>query len=255
MTFLLKYFSAAVNLYLSDNRLEFIGSHVQPKGPLPSHPIANSSPFVAKLVQSTATLKPEVDEEPVSEMSSAEMWATLDDEDDLEPGFAVRSKEKPSSLPAPLARPSSPRPPAPFHFRDEPYEPMMFPYGLKEWRSLTASRKESFSRRYIEKDVKPNNAEYTRKTGKLPPPEFREPFDIERLADYMFQLQGEDDPFALERTPEIRGKSRRPPREDDEEEPAPSSRNNPEIDSAERGEAVQIVARDRAPETPEIDAA
>ena len=38
MTFLLKYLSAAVNLYLSDTNQEFIGTRVQPKAPSPSKP-------------------------------------------------------------------------------------------------------------------------------------------------------------------------------------------------------------------------
>ena len=38
MAFLLKYPGAAVNLYLSDNDLVFIGTRVQPKAPLPSKP-------------------------------------------------------------------------------------------------------------------------------------------------------------------------------------------------------------------------
>jgi hypothetical protein len=38
MPFLLKYLGAAVNLYLFDNNLEFIGTRIQPKAPLPSKP-------------------------------------------------------------------------------------------------------------------------------------------------------------------------------------------------------------------------
>jgi hypothetical protein len=38
MAFLLKHFGAAVNLYLSEENLEFIGASIQPKAPLPSKP-------------------------------------------------------------------------------------------------------------------------------------------------------------------------------------------------------------------------
>ncbi len=38
MAFLLKFFSASVNLYLSDNHLAFIGTRIQSKAPLPTKP-------------------------------------------------------------------------------------------------------------------------------------------------------------------------------------------------------------------------
>jgi hypothetical protein len=174
MTFLLKYFSAAVNLYLYDNKLEFIGSHIQPKGPLPSHP-ANSSSSVPKSVQSTAPCRPEVAEDPVSDMTYAEMWAD-DDEDDREfTKSVVRPEEKPTSLVP----------------------------GLPEIQ---------LSQKCVDPVCKSN----------------------------LLQLTAWKAPTYYP---------------DDDEEPAPSKPNSPEIDPVERGEAKQVAARERAPETREIDAA
>ena len=61
---------------------------------------------------------------------------------------------------------------------------------------MTPSKKESTFRHQIDKFVKPYNAEYTARTGKLPPPEFRDPVDMEQYAEFMFQLQGDDNPYA-----------------------------------------------------------
>ncbi len=87
MKFLLKYLGAAVNLYLFDHNLEFIGCHVQPKAPLPSNPSQNrpldSRPTTSR--EPTASREPECEDEDEGGLSFKDFW----DEPD-EPVLEVR---------------------------------------------------------------------------------------------------------------------------------------------------------------------
>lgn len=66
-------------------------------------------------------------------------------------------------------------------YRDDPYEPPVFPYNSKEWRTLSSPERERFSNIYRER-LDDYNAEYATATGKFPPPEFVGSVDLDILA-------------------------------------------------------------------------
>ena len=79
MTFLLNYLSAAVNLYLSDNDLEFIGTHVQPKAPLPSKPsLKPTEPASAPPAPAMPCIAPPKVAEPDDGFSLKDLWSEDD---------------------------------------------------------------------------------------------------------------------------------------------------------------------------------
>lgn len=80
MTFLLKYFGAAVNLYLSDNNLEFIGTRIQPKAPLPSRPSRKpSEPAPAPPAPAMPCIAPPKVAEPKVYGTFAQIWGEIED--------------------------------------------------------------------------------------------------------------------------------------------------------------------------------
>ncbi len=122
------------------------------------------------------------------------------EENDLEfKNSAVRPREK-SCAPletvkeheqaeATLAPAPAPEP----TFEDIPYNPPGFAWDPDTWQALPAAQRERDARGYAKNRLEPYNAEYTAKTGKLPPPECRCPFNVEAYFSYFYPPGWEDE--------------------------------------------------------------
>jgi hypothetical protein len=107
---------------------------------------------------------------------------------------AVRPRETPC---APLQTSEAdeeaqdPLPPAPA-FQDMPYSPPGFAWDPNDWQALPPEQRERDFRKYVKNRLEPYHAEYTAKTGKLPPVACCCPLDVEAYFSY-FRPPGWDD--------------------------------------------------------------
>jgi hypothetical protein len=106
--------------------------------------------------------------------------------------FVVRPREKPCAPNKTIEAQVAPAPAPQRVFRDIPYEPPAFIYEPKEWQVLTVEEKEKFAKGY-EKRLEPYNREYMARTGKLPPPEYHCPLNVEVLLSYSYPPGWEDE--------------------------------------------------------------
>ena len=124
-------------------------------------------------------------------------------------GFAVRSKEKPtcSDLGSVNAQRESveEHDQAPVHqriFRDVPYDPPPFACGPREWLDMSVDQRQADLERYVERHLKPYNAQYMAGTGELPRLKMPNPLNADAfLRDLItagFAVDNSLDPLTLE---------------------------------------------------------
>jgi hypothetical protein len=78
-------------------------------------------------------------------------------------------------------------------FQDMPYSPPGFVWDPNDWQALGAWQRERDFKGYAKNRLEPYNAEYTARTGKLPPEACRCPFNVEAYFSYFYPPGWEDE--------------------------------------------------------------